>query len=119
MTNRLATPLRIALVLFAVLAWTVPHATAETLFEDEFEFFELGETWQEHGAGAPDLGLDVGFADDSEVLQMSSSNFADEFRGIETISPISLVGLSDLTVDAHLRPLIKALKERSPLRKSP
>ena len=25
----------------------------ETLLEDEFEFFELGETWQEHEEGSP------------------------------------------------------------------
>ncbi len=88
------------------MIWGGHHTVAEEiLLEDTFEFFELGETWQEHEAGAPDVALDVIFANDSEVLQMISSGFADEFYGIETISPISLAGIADLTVNARLRPI--------------
>ena len=105
MTAIIEKPMSMALMLCVFLAWGTTPARSETLFEDEFEFFELGETWQEHGAGAPDVGLDVGFADESEVLQMTSSGSADEFRGIEMISPISLLGLGDLTIDARLRPI--------------
>lgn len=75
------------------------------LLEDGFEFFELGETWQEHGAGAPDITLEVGFSDDSEVLNMTSSGFDESFLGVETITPISLSGLAGITVDARMRPI--------------
>jgi hypothetical protein len=95
-----------------LLAWGIalngfqqPLKAQEVLLDDNFEFFELGETWQEHAGGAPDIALDVIFANDSEVLQMISSGFSDEFFGIETITPISLVGLTDLTIDARLRPI--------------
>lgn len=77
----------------------------EVLLEDAFEFFELGETWQEHGAGAPDIALEVAFSDDSEVLSMTASGFEESFVGIETITPISLSGLAGITVDSRMRPI--------------
>ena len=91
--------LRPIVVLSVLLLCAVP-LYGEILLEDEFEFFELGETWQEHDAGAPDLQL----SSTGGVLRMFSSPLADEFRGIETITPISLAGLASLTVDARLQP---------------
>ena len=88
-------------VLLCVLLCGV-SVSGEILLEDEFDFFELGETWQEHEDGEPDVFL--GVIGDG-LLQMQSSGFAEEFRGIETITPISLVGLSSLTVDARLQPI--------------
>jgi hypothetical protein len=80
-------------------------AADEVLLEDTFEFFELGEAWQEHGAGLPDVTLAVGFSDGSEVLQMVTSGFEEDFFGIETVASISLTGLADIRVDARLRPI--------------
>lgn len=98
--------LRILLLASVIWAATLPTAFgADILLEDTFEFFELGETWQEHGAGVPDQALGVIFANDSEVLQMMTSGSSDEFFGVETIAPISIAGLSDLKVDARLRPI--------------
>jgi hypothetical protein len=72
-----------------------------TLFEDPFDSFELGTTWQPHGAGVPQLALGT----DGDALQMQSDNSATEFRGIESIDPISLDGLTNVTVNARLRPV--------------
>ena len=43
-----------------------------TLFEDPFDSFELGATWQPHGAGVPQLALGT----DGDILQMQSDNSA-------------------------------------------
>ena len=77
----------------------------ETLLEDDFEFFELGETWDEHGVGAPDVKLEVGDDAGAAILEMVTSGIEEGFFGIETIAPISIAGLTDLTVDARLRPI--------------
>jgi hypothetical protein len=78
-----------------------PLTAQEILLEDTFEFFELGETWQEHAAGVPDVTL----AADAGILQMASSGVVEDFYGIETITSISIAGLTDLTVDARLQPI--------------
>lgn len=96
----------VCLVVFSLwMGCACVAAADEVLFEDGFEFLELDETWQEHGAGFPDVALDVIFVEDSEVLQMITSGSSDEFFGIETINPISIAGLSDLTIDVRLRPI--------------
>ena len=96
--------LRAMILVSGVLLASIP-VSGETLFQDEFEFFELGETWEEHEAGAPDLSLSVIVVDGVEILQMHSSNLEDEFRGIETFESISLAGFSSITVDTRLRPI--------------
>ena len=117
-------PLRILLLASVIWAATLPTAFgADILLEDTFEFFELGETWQEHGAGVPDQALGVIFANDSEVLQMMTSGSSDEFFGVETIAPISIAGLSDRKVDARRRPIrgdpARAQLEQRPAREQP
>ncbi len=91
-------------VAVSAILLTTSLSFADTLLEDEFEFFELEETWKEHGEGAPDV-LDVGFDGDSAILQMTTGGVADAFFGIETIEPLSLTGLGSLTVSARLRPI--------------
>jgi hypothetical protein len=77
-------------------------------FEDEFTTFTLGEGWQAHGAGAPDLSLSVisGFGTDGFSLRMgSSAGTAGEMVGIETSTAFSMAGVRLIRVTARLRPL--------------
>ena len=68
MTQRRSVALLAAGIVGILAACQVVPAE-ETLLEDTFEFFELGETWEEHEAGAPDTTLAVS----DSVLQMASS----------------------------------------------
>ena len=95
--RRICMALGLALALGAI-------ASAEVLLEDTFEVFDFGQTWQEHGDGTPDV-IEVVFDGEFDVLSMRSDGIASEFRGIETATPISLVGMTTLTVDVRLRPL--------------
>ena len=77
-------------------------------FEDEFTTFSLGEGWQAHGAGAPDLGLSVvsGIGVDGFSLRMgSAAGTAGEIVGIETSTAFSMTGVRAIRVTARLRPL--------------
>ncbi len=81
--------------------------SAQYLLEDEFTSFELGTVWQALGGAAPDLSLGVaGVGADGASLRVGSSpGAAGEIVGIETISPISLLGVPSLRVEALVRPL--------------
>lgn len=69
--------------------------------------FELGNRWQAHGGGAPELGQSlVGTGEDGSSLRMgSSAGTGGEVVGIEKINRISLAGVRLLRVTARLRPL--------------
>lgn len=78
------------------------------VFEDDFSSFTLGETWQPHGAGAPDVALTLvgGIGADGSSLRMAASpGTADEVVGIETRTPFSMVGVRSIRVSARVRPL--------------
>lgn len=95
----------------AAVLWLLPGITpslsAATVFEDSFTAFALGEPWQAHAAGAPDLALSlVGQGADGSSLRMgSSAGIAGEVVGIETAAPFSLAGVISVRVTARLRPL--------------
>jgi hypothetical protein len=79
----------VAFISFAQCAW------AGVLFQDDFNTFSLGTTWQAAG-NAPDQALQVINDGGRSVLDMATSlNSA----GIETITPISLAGLTSITAD--------------------
>ena len=76
------------------------------LFRDEFDQLNFGTIWQSHGSGIPEISLGIGHpAHSSSSLHMFSDGFGEEFRGIETIAPISLAGLDSVTVDVRLAPI--------------
>lgn len=87
-----------------VLTMALP-ASATTVLDDQFDSFSLGTTWQVHGPGQPELGLMSELSGTNNVLLLYSSNDVTEYRGVETISAISLTGLASLTVDTRVRPL--------------
>ncbi len=80
---------------------------AATVFEDAFAGFAIGDAWQPHGAGAPDLALAVvGVGVDTASLRMGSSpGTGGEIVGIETATAFSLTGVLSVRVTARLRPL--------------
>ncbi|MFN0126791.1 MAG: hypothetical protein ACKV19_08930 [Verrucomicrobiales bacterium] len=75
---------------------------------DDFATFALGEAWQAHGAGAPDVALSLvsGIGADGHSLRLGSAPGAgNEIVGIETRTAISLAGATSLRVTARVRPL--------------
>ena len=106
--NPIGVPLsiRFGALLATFLAPAMLRAQEETVFEDDFEAFELGETWKPHGVGEPDVGLGVvGLGEDGSSLRMScASGEAGETVGIET-APVSLGDVQGLRVEARFRPL--------------
>ena len=95
---------------FVVGSWLMQGSPAvsqvTTLFEDPFDEFQVGTDWQAHRDGEPEdvLGINAPSVFLS-VLEMISDGFGDETRGVETITPISLTGLTNVTVDVRLRPI--------------
>ncbi len=83
-------------------------APGAVVFEDEFAAFSLGDRWQPHGAGAPDLGINPvgGLGVDGAVIRLGTSpGAADEIVGIETATPFSMTGVRSFKVTVRLRPL--------------
>lgn len=75
---------------------------------DSFTSFSLGETWQAHGAGAPDVALAVvsGIGTDGSSLRLGCApGAANEIVGVETRSSIVLTGATLIRVTARVRPL--------------
>lgn len=75
---------------------------------DDFSSFALGETWQAHAAGAPDVALSVvgGIGADGNSLRLGSApGTGNEIVGIETRSTIPLAGATSLRVTVRVRPL--------------
>lgn len=75
---------------------------------DDFASFTLGETWQAHGAGVPEVALSVvgGIGTDGSSLRMGTApGEANEIVGIETKVPLPLTGATMLRVTARMRPL--------------
>ena len=87
-----------------LMAHVVPAAE---LLRDDFTAFSPGTTWQAHGLGLPDQAAGiVGLGADGSSLRLGSSpGSPGEYRGIETIAPISLAGVPALQVDVRLHPL--------------
>ncbi len=89
------------------LACVLPlHAGIE--LADDFTEFALGDTWQAHGSGAPEVALSVvaGIGADGSSLRMGTApGTANEFVGIETRAPIPLAGATSLRVTVRVRPL--------------
>jgi len=93
-------------VFSAILLASLPcSARAGIVLDDPFNSFSLGTTWQSTGAGVPGDTLAYVFDGTNNYLHMGSVGAADEFRGIETITPISLVGVGSVVVDVRLRPI--------------
>ena len=80
-------------------------AHAATVLDDPFDSFTLGTTWQPLGTGAPDIVAGFAIIGPDNVLRMGSTAGAPVYQGVETIAPISLVGVVSMTVDVRLRPL--------------
>lgn len=81
---------------------------AAVVFEEEFGDFTLGDRWQAHGAGVPDLSLHTvnGLGGDGSVLRLGSSpGAADEIVGIEIAAPFATAGVRSIRVTARVRPL--------------
>jgi len=77
-------------------------------FTDDFTEFVLGDRWQAHGAGAPDVALSVvtGLGTDGSSLRLGTApGAAGEITGIETAGAFSLAGASSIRVTVRLRPL--------------
>jgi hypothetical protein len=91
---------------FLITSISVP-LEAQILLDDNFTTFELGTVWQAHGAAVPDVSLGIaGVGEDGGSLRLGSSpGLAGETVGIETMTPISLLGIPVLRVEARLRPL--------------
>jgi hypothetical protein len=94
-------PARRAAVWLAAAAYAAP-ALEITLFHDDFAAFRLGDVWQPHADGAPQLGLGLS---SPGVLQLHSDGSATGFRGVETLSPLALHGYRSVTFDVRLRPI--------------
>lgn len=97
-----------ALLAGVTLALGVAAAQAGVELTDDFTSFSLGETWQAHGAGAPDVALAVvsGIGEDGSSLRMGTApGAAGEIVGIETMTPFALAGATVLRVTARVRPL--------------
>lgn len=92
---------------WGLLVGIVASASAATVFEDSFTEFTLGNQWQPHGAGAPDLSLGiVGQGADGASLRMATSpGVGNEIIGIETATPFSTAGVRLVRVTARVRPL--------------
>lgn len=96
--------------LLGCLAWPLLTAPvpAAVVFEDDFTTFSLGDRWQPHGAGAPDVALTVvgGIGVDGSSLRMAAApGAADEIVGIEIATPFSMTGVRSIRVTARVRPL--------------
>ncbi len=94
----------------AALALPLLTATshAAVVFEEEFATFTLGDRWQAHGTGAPDVALSVvsGIGADGSSLRMAvAPGTADEIVGIEISAPFSMAGVRSIRVTARVRPL--------------
>jgi|GEM_PF-2056889 len=77
-------------------------------FTDDFTEFALGDRWQAHGAGVPDVALSVvaGLGADGSSLRMGTApGTAGEITGIETSAAFPLAGASSIRVTVRLRPL--------------
>lgn len=95
-----------ALAGLGALAGFPLHAGVE--LTDDFTSFALGDTWQAHGAGAPEVALAVvsGIGTDGSSLRLGCApGTANEIVGIETRSSIALTGATLIRVTARLRPL--------------
>ncbi|MEX2170838.1 MAG: PEP-CTERM sorting domain-containing protein [Pirellulales bacterium] len=93
-------------IALALLLTALPLSVPAAIVLDEpFDSFVLGTTWQATPAGAPNETL--AFVNDGTTtyLHMASIGAVSEFRGIETIAPISLAGVASLVVDVRLRPI--------------
>ena len=97
----------LALSCFAIVLCMPRGLPAAELLYDDFTVFSPGTTWQAHGLGLPDQAAAiVGLGADGSSLRLGSSpGSPGDYRGIETITPISLVGLPGLRVDVRLHPL--------------
>lgn len=68
----------------------VPSLSAATVFEDAFSAFALGEQWQAHGAGAPDLALSlVGLGAEGSSLRLGAYLRAPEGTILGWSTPVS------------------------------
>lgn len=75
---------------------------------DDFTSFTLGDTWQAHGAGAPDVGLSIvaGIGTDGSSLRLGTApGAANEIVGIESKTSFALTGATLIRVTARMRPL--------------
>ena len=94
-------------VVVLVIALAACTASAEMiLFQDSFDTFSLGTTWQATAwggaTGAPDVKLLGGQSHGGELtLDMGSGNDNAEFKGIETVSSIPIDGMVSLTLDVR------------------
>ena len=85
-----------------------PSSQAAIVFEDSFTNFALGDRWQTHGAGAPDVALSVvgGIGADGSSLRMgSSAGTGGEIVGIQTAASFPTAGVRLVRVTTRLRPL--------------
>lgn len=100
--------------LIAAVAVGTASAATVTRFQDDFNTFTLGTSWQatswdggvagQNSTGAPNVTLTGGVTHGSAVtLEMASgtNNTNVEFKGIETITPIPITGLVSLTLDVR------------------
>ena len=90
-----------------LLLCIAPSLQAAIVFQDSFTNFTLGDRWQAHGAGAPDIAISTaGVGVDGSSLRMGSSAGAGgEVVGIETVKSFPLAGIRLVRVTARLRPL--------------
>ncbi len=101
--------------LITVVATSAASGTTVTLFQDDFNSFALGTTWQattwdggvsgENATGAPDASLVGGVNHGGPItLQMGSlgdANTTAEFKGVETIASFPITNPFPLTLDVR------------------
>jgi hypothetical protein len=98
---------RLAVLLGLLLAIPSPSAVGDVvLLQDNFDSFALGTTWQgttwQGATGAPDGVLAGGVTQNGAVaLRMNSVTGISDWKGIETIAPISLAGMRSITLDVR------------------
>jgi len=106
--SAVSTLYRQALAAVLALPLIASPAHAAVVFEDDFTSFNLGDRWQAHGAGAPDVALSVvaGIGTDGSSLRMAAApGAADEIVGIEISTPFPMAGVRSIRVTARVRPL--------------
>ena len=112
MSSRTISNSVVYLFLFALVALVSSTGLAVeiTLFEDTFDLGDpspadpnSGSNWQPHGADLPH-SINIGGTVFVSALNMLSFPVATETRGVETVSPISLAELTNVTVNARVKP---------------
>ena len=106
-SERLLQPV-VCMIVFCFACLPV-SAQVTTLFEDAFDQGDPNpgdpsSPWQAHGDGLP-ASAAIGGSVFSSFLTLFSVPEADKVRGVETIDPISINGLTNVTIDARVTPI--------------